>query len=763
MRKGLLVLIVLALTCNLSSYAQVQLKFITTNNYGNNLYLDNITVGNQFNVDAGVGSINNINAGTSYATSTAPFSVTPNVTFINVGKQNITSSFNVTMTVTPGGYTSTKSIASLNSGLSVNIVFDNLTITPSQGITINVSTNLAGDENSLNNSLEQYTIYLPGTQRNILFEEWTSSTCGPCAANNPTVDAFVAANFSSLVPVKYHMNWPSPGNDPMYLYNPTQATDRRTYYGVNAVPHVIMDGLINPAYPYSTPSSLPDAYNSRINIGSPVSVIVTDTQLAGDSIKADITVQVLSTLESGQYYLRTHAVERHVHYNTAPGTNGEKDFYDVFRKAYPNSLGTSIPTAVGTYNYTIKYPIDVAVWVDSMIYTIAFVQNDATKEVLNCGKGRDEVIEAFFNDSFADMILKPEVSSMPVENIQPESIIREADAINSIFSYELFEGEFPANGWTVKNPDNGLTFEQFTGANGPTLGGNKSVKMDFYSYSTSGATDTLISKVFSGAEVTDSVKFNWAYCQYPGYSDRLVVKLSADGGLSFPHTIFDKAGATLATVPASSNAFTPTTASQWATFSYSLSSVLPVELTSFVAQVSGNSVNLDWATSTEINNLGFEVQKKVGNNFIVLGFVDGNGTTTQTQQYSFVDNNLSDGKYTYRLKQVDFNGTFAYSNEVEVDVDGPKTFALNQNYPNPFNPSTKIEFSLPSTSNVTLKIFNLIGEEVEILINGTMVAGNHYVNFNATELNSGVYLYILEAAGVDGSSYSDVKKMMLIK
>lgn len=763
MKKVFLPFLLWAIVFCFSAAAQVQLKFVTINAYGNNLYIDNVTVGNQFNVDAAVGSINNINVGTSYATSTSPFVVAPNVSFINVGKLNITSSFTVTMTVSPVGYSSTKSIASLNSGLSTNVTFDDLTITPGQDLNINVTVNLPGDENLSNNSLDQYSIYLPGTQRNILFEEWTSSTCGPCAANNPTIDAFVAANFNTLVPVKYHMNWPSPGNDPMYLYNPTQATDRRTYYGVNSVPHVIMDGVVNPEYPYSNASSLPNAYNSRINVGSPLSVSVTDTRLAGDTIQADISVNVLSTLPAGQYYLRVHAVERAVHYATAPGTNGEKDFYDVFRKAYPTSLGTSVPTAVGTYNYTIKYQIDRTVWVDSMIYTIAFVQNDANKEVLNCGKGRNHTFDNPTVNTQPEFVEKPVVADQLVETVQPESIFNETDAINGVFSYELFEGQFPPAGWTLKNPDNGITFEQFTGANGPSLGGTKSVKMDFYSYSTSGASDTLTSRSFTGVEFTDSVKFNYAYAQYSStYVDRLVVKLSIDGGLTFPYTIFDKSGATLATAPATTNAFVPT-ASQWATFSYSLASVLPVELTSFTAKTVGGTVNLNWATATEINNLGFEVQKKVGGEFISLGFVSGKGTTTEMQQYSFEDKNLSSGTYTYRLKQVDFNGSFYFSNEVNADVITPEVFALSQNYPNPFNPSTKIEYSLSVDSKVMLKVFNLLGEEIATLVNGNLTSGKHSVDFNAKNLNSGLYIYKLEAVGVDGSIYSDVKKMTLIK
>jgi len=762
MKKSTLFFLTWFAALSVFTFAQVQLKFVAVSAYGNNLYIDNVTSGNQFNIDAGVVSINNINSGISYTFSTSSFNVAPNVSIINIGKQNITSSFTITMTATPGGYTSTKTISSLNSGQSQNVIFDNLTITPGQGLNLSVTTNLTGDENPANNTIEQYIIYYTGTNRTILLEEWTSSTCAPCAGNNPTIDAFVAARFDSLVPIKYHMNWPSPGNDPMYLYNPTQNTDRRNYYGVSGVPHVIMDGIVNPSYPYSNAPSLPDAFYPRKNSATPITMSVTDTKIAnGDSVRADITVQVLVPLRPGDYYLRVHAVERHIKYATAPGTNGEKDFYDVFRKAYPNSLGTSVPTAVGTYNFTITYALDKVVWVDSMIYTAAFVQNDLTKEVYNSAKGRNEVLERMIVNNQNNVFEKPAVSSDLVEGSNPQSVIVNTDGINSIFNYEFFESGFPPTGWAVKNPNGDKTFEQFIGANGPSFGGNKSIKMDFYS-TAAGRSDTMISKVYSGLTVTDSVKFNYAYAQYQTENDRLIVKLSVDGGLTFPHTIFDKAGATLATAPATTGVFVPTP-SQWATFAYSLGTVLPVELKSFTAQTSGNNVNLNWSTATEVNNLGFEIQKKVSGDFVAIGFVNGKGTTTEIQNYSFTDNDLQNGSYTYKLKQVDFSGSFEYSYEVNVDVTGPQYFALNQNYPNPFNPSTRIEFNLASESKVTLKIFNLLGEEVATLLNGNLVSGKHFADFKAQNLNSGVYMYRLDAKGIDGSIYSDIKKMTLIK
>ncbi|MDZ7623509.1 MAG: T9SS type A sorting domain-containing protein [Ignavibacteriaceae bacterium] len=187
--------------------------------------------------------------------------------------------------------------------------------------------------------------------------------------------------------------------------------------------------------------------------------------------------------------------------------------------------------------------------------------------------------------------------------------------------------------------------------------------------------------------------------------------------------------------------------------------LVPVEFTSFSSVVDGSNVILNWSTATELNNFGFEVQRSIaGNEFATVGFVNGHGTTTEAKDYRFVDANLTAGNYTYRLKQVDFNGTFSYSDEVSADVTSPAQFELSQNYPNPFNPSTTIKFSIPQSSNVSLKIFNTLGQEVSTLINQNMESGVHTINFDASQLNSGIYFYRLEAG-----SYSEVRKMTLIK
>ncbi|MDH3268743.1 MAG: S8 family peptidase [Ignavibacteria bacterium] len=192
--------------------------------------------------------------------------------------------------------------------------------------------------------------------------------------------------------------------------------------------------------------------------------------------------------------------------------------------------------------------------------------------------------------------------------------------------------------------------------------------------------------------------------------------------------------------------------------------MIPVELSSFTASANENSVTLNWSTATETNNSGFSVERKtpIDERWIDVGFVPGFGTTAETKSYSFTDANLSMGSYCYRLKQIDFDGTVEYSNELLAEVSAPKNFALLQNYPNPFNPSTTIEFSIPQTSNVAIEIFNVVGERVASLINQTLDAGFHNINFDASNLPSGTYIYQLKAGGQNGT-FVDTKKMILMK
>jgi hypothetical protein len=175
-------------------------------------------------------------------------------------------------------------------------------------------------------------------------------------------------------------------------------------------------------------------------------------------------------------------------------------------------------------------------------------------------------------------------------------------------------------------------------------------------------------------------------------------------------------------------------------------SVLPVELASFTSTVSNRDVTLNWSTASELNNSGFEIERSSNNEWTKVGNVNGNGTSSTVNNYSYTDRSLATGSYSYRLKQVDFNGNFEYFNlNNEVNIGTPSTYALSQNYPNPFNPSTTINFDLPTDGNVSLKLYDMSGKEVATLVNEVRSAGYYSVNFNASQLTSGVYFYSISA------------------
>jgi photosystem II stability/assembly factor-like uncharacterized protein len=186
---------------------------------------------------------------------------------------------------------------------------------------------------------------------------------------------------------------------------------------------------------------------------------------------------------------------------------------------------------------------------------------------------------------------------------------------------------------------------------------------------------------------------------------------------------------------------------------------VPVELTSFNANVTPKGVALAWTTATEKNNKGFDIERKELNSvWHKIGFIQGKGTTLDKQSYSFTDSPQPGQKYTYRLKQIDYDGSFQYSNEVETNFFASLNFSLEQNYPNPFNPSTVITYSLPKAAIVKLSIYNALGQTVNVLENSFQESGTHNVSFNADGFSSGIYFYRLEAAG-----YSQIRKMTLLK
>jgi hypothetical protein len=196
---------------------------------------------------------------------------------------------------------------------------------------------------------------------------------------------------------------------------------------------------------------------------------------------------------------------------------------------------------------------------------------------------------------------------------------------------------------------------------------------------------------------------------------------------------------------------------------------IPVEMISFTSAVSDGKIILSWTTATEMNNNGFEVERKNSNSntWETLGFVKGNGNSLSPINYSFIDQTTSAGRFSYRLKQVDYDGTYEYSSIINAEIGTPSSFSISQNYPNPFNPSTKIDYQVASDSRVKIELFSITGQKVADLVNSDLSAGFYSVSVNASSfanIASGVYVYKMTAIDkADGKAFITSKKMMLMK
>ncbi|MBT8387870.1 MAG: T9SS type A sorting domain-containing protein [Ignavibacteria bacterium] len=195
---------------------------------------------------------------------------------------------------------------------------------------------------------------------------------------------------------------------------------------------------------------------------------------------------------------------------------------------------------------------------------------------------------------------------------------------------------------------------------------------------------------------------------------------------------------------------------------------VPVELTSFTADVNSNKVQLQWQTASELNNLGFEIERKTDKSeWRIIGFEEGKGTTTEIQNYIFIDDlfGIESEHLYYRLKQIDLDGKFEYSDIVEVKVERLNEYLLTQNYPNPFNPKTIIKYQIPELSFVTLKVYDVLGSEVATLVSEEKVTGTYEITWYAEKLPSGIYFYRLQSlpTGRQAGSFVETKKMVLMK
>ena len=282
----------------------------------------------------------------------------------------------------------------------------------------------------------------------------------------------------------------------------------------------------------------------------------------------------------------------------------------------------------------------------------------------------------------------------------------------------------------------------------------------------------IAQKDVNNNSITDFLKRSWTFTPTNLSSPQYTIELdyvSGDVNGTESNIWFGKYSGstwTLLDQPNTSNhKFTSsTTLTSFSTFTGGEQGLLPVELSSFSSSVNVNNVKLTWITASETNNQGFEIYRKSEQTgWMKIGFVSGSGTVNTPKTYSYNDNGLSAGKYSYELKQIDFNGNFEFfvmSGITEIGV--PKKFEASQNYPNPFNPVTKIDYQLPDAGKIKLVIYDMLGREVKNLVNEVKPAGFYSAEFDATSLASGIYIYRLSFES-SNNNFIITKRMSLIK
>jgi Secretion system C-terminal sorting domain len=650
----------------------IMLQFITYNGYGNNLYLDNIITGNRANFDLAITSVNNIPRDTGFLPGTSSYDVFPSINVTNIGLMPISDSIKVSFRIPELSFSDTMKIGPLNKGQTSEAVFSLVSIPVNQPITIIAFLSYAADSSNSNDTLKQTSLFLTGAPKNMLLEEFTSATSPSCGYNNIFLDTFVNNHIGNICAIKYHVGFPPPGIDSFYIRDTALVERRREYYFGNSVPLSIVDGRSRIALPYYVDTNLTAPYYASIDAGSPVSVTVTNQHVAPDTIQSTIIVNFLSPVQSNKLFLRIAAVEREVDYSHPIGASGEMVFYDVCRKMLPDSIGFPVSGA-GTSQFIVKYYVD-PIWQDSSMYTVAFIQDDLNRTVLNAGKSLS------ITPSRKSLLslkkpkrIKPDFDT---KKFSRHSLLTRgfapaiADTV-SYFNCELFEGPFLPKGWKIYNIDGFLTFEKCTGVNGVTIGGNNSMKMPFYDYANIGQRDTIYSVSFDSVSWYDTLTFDWAYAVYLSeYSDSLAVNISVDGGNTFAN-FFNKGGYDLATALSTTLPFIPYSTTQWKTFRFPLSAVIPPE----------NPRNIV-----------------------------------------------------------------------------PNKYELGQNYPNPFNPRTTISYKLPKDGFVSIKVYDITGREIVMLVSENKKAGTYQTVFNGGNFSSGVYFYVLKAG-----DFMQAKKLVLLK
>jgi hypothetical protein len=600
-------------------------------------------------------------------------------------------------------------------------------------------------------------VYINAGDRMVLVERYTSWTCGPCASNNPTMEAFLnSVDADKIVGIAYHMNWPAPGNDGYYLYNPGDNTSRRNFYGVNAIPQAYMDGIINIQSPYNT-GTLNSYFNSRTGLLSPITVIVTDSTF-GDSVLVRARIYCELLLSNPNINVHFSMQEKHNHFSSPPGTNGETDFYDVMRRMNNNGLGQNITVFPGQTIIVEKKFYKDPVWNQPEVFPMVFFQQGT--EIMNAAK------------KTLNFTLIPNSSYQSVLQGQSQnatfqlSIPVVASAYNSAVT--LTSEVIPPNaGITVTFPG-GNTVNTFPSNFNVLVSSTAAVPAGAYRIVVTGTnTNGKVHKTSVSYLVGQnfiSVKANRPTLQFKVDNVTYTNSSIFNWNLGSTHTLAAVSPQVFASTRYvflnwsnggdSSQTITAGTVISNYTVNYKLQFKLVTSVTPSGIPVNVNGGNLfyDSASTVNFSPTPFQLTYNGRDYYFQRWNGSGNGSYSGTNPNGVINsmNNV--------VVEVAVYDTIAPIGIHNLNTGVPTTYDLHQNYPNPFNPVTKIKFDIPQSSPVSIRLYDIIGNEIGVIYSGELSAGYYEADFNGSNYASGVYFY-----RIDAGNFTSVKRMVLVK
>ncbi|MCX6157496.1 MAG: T9SS type A sorting domain-containing protein [Ignavibacteriota bacterium] len=592
--------------------------------------------------------------------------------------------------------------------------------------------------------------------RMMLIEFFTSSTCGPCASNNPIMTAFMnTADPEKIAAIGFHMNWPAPGNDPMYLYNSTDNTTRRTYYGVNAIPAGFFDGIISVPLPYSQ-TNLQSYFDSRKNILSPVTIIVRDSTY-GDSVLVRVNVLCETFLANPVVNMYMCVYEDLIHYASPPGTNGETDFHTVMRKMLPAGNGTQLILTPG-YNkeFVFRYKMD-PVWNASNIKSLVYIQG-ADKEILNAAKKLANfslmTSKSFFSvaqGQAAANNFKVKIPYVASGFNSPVTFTSEIQPTNAGISVA-----FPS-GTTISSFPDSLSVQLNSSAavaagtykvilTGTSVSGKvHKVSVDLLvgkNYITVQANNPSLNIVVDNTTYLGASLFNWDINSSHTIS---AISPQTNGNTRYIFTNWSNSGDTSQTINVSS-----TTSLYTANYKTQFKLLGSVQPSGIPVTVTGANTFYDSSTTLTVSTTPFSLLYNGKTYYFNRWMGAGIGSYTGSNRYIQLT-------MTNPINQIAFYDTINTS-ITKLGSEIPSKYDLYQNYPNPFNPTTNIKFDIIRNGIVKLDIYDITGRNINSLVNGKLEAGKYEFNLNASYLPSGVYFYKLET-----ENFTMTRRMVLLK